>query len=334
MLYAPLPAIDLVKPLAGTFLGSLTPMPVGEDVWRDGVALPSFVGNEPGGWPGAPCFSDYESDWATLLEDSAFVLDDKAQTFASCDNWVFDPFTIYHLLDSSLGGGGGTSPEQQDRFIGYAENWMDVQASAGIARAFYRGAPSDGLVVGAAGRNPIPRTAAVDLTALMGTPAAVSPETAVANLLSAYYGCAFAGGAVLHVPPLILPFLISKGIVAQVGQRFLGPGGVVVVSDPGMPSNRELFSDGSTSDSVDFPGSSIGGNYDLAAEGQAWAFVTGGVYVATGAIQTPLTAAGQVFDVRQNRWLYVLEQRAIFAWDPECSFAVAVFAPSPAASEP
>lgn len=337
MLYYPLTAIKATEPLAGTFLGSVDSLPIpetGEGGWMSGVALPSFVGAEPGGWPGAPCQADYESDWSDVL-DGSFTLDGKAQTFSSCDNWVFDPFTIFHMLDSNAIAGlnTGVSDEQAARFRGYLDNWMAVQSSAGVARAFYRGAPQDGLVIGATGRNPIPRTNAVDLTAQMATPAAVSPETAFANLSAAYYGCALSGGAVMHVPPLILPFLISKGLVAQVGTRFLGPRGMVVISDPGMPSNRELFSDGAGSDSSDYPGNSIGATFET-GDSECWMFITGGIMASVGAIMKPLGDEGQVFDVRLNRWMYVLEQRGIFAWDPDCCFAVATFAPSPSSGEP
>lgn len=338
MLYFPLSAIKATEPLAGTFLGSTDPLPIpetGEGGWMSGVALPSFIGAEPGGWPGAPCQADYEDDWSTIFEETV-TLTDKAQTFEACENYVFDPFTIFHMLDSNAAQGAtnpGVSRDQEARFRGYLDNWMAVQSSAGVARAFYRGAPQDGLVVGATNRNPIPRTAAVDLTAAMGTPAAVSPETAFANLSAAYYDCSFGGGAVMHVPPLILPFLISKGLVAQVGTRFLGPRGMVVISDPGMPSNRELFSDGSGSDSTDYPANNIGLNYET-TEGQCWMFITGGILASVGAVTAPLGDEGQIFDVRLNRWMYVLEQRAIFAWDPDCCFAAAVFAPSPGTTEP
>lgn len=342
MLYYPLPAIKATEPLAGTFLGSVDPLPVPETDWKSGVALPSFVGAVPGGWPGAPCLTDYEDDWSTVLggEREAFVLGDKAQTYSDCENWIFDPFTIYHMLDTqgAVGISGassvGISSDQEARFRGYLDNWMAVQSSAGVARAFYRGAPGDGLVIDPANmRNPIPRTNAIDLTAQMATPAAVSPETAFANLSAAYYGCALNGGAVMHVPPLILPFLISKGLVAQVGTRFLGPGGMVVISDPGMPSNRELFSDSSASDSTSFPQNNIGLNYEVET-GECWMFVTGGIRASVGPITAPLDGAAQIFDVRVNRWMYVLEQRAIFAWDPDCCFAAAVFAPSPTVGEP
>lgn len=343
MLYQPLPAIPFEKPLAGTFLGSVPPLPVpqfpgpgGGPAWGGGVAVPSFYGVDPGGWPGAPCLSDYESDWAENYADE-FTQDDKASTTTECQVNRFDPFIVYHLIDDATLG-WGAAPEQQQRLIGHAQNWIDAQVSAGVAQAFYRGAPVDGIVTGAVTlddggeRNPIPRTFSTDLTLLMDTPATVHPTTAVANLLAAYYGCRQAGGAILHVPPLILPFLIAHGVVAQVGQRFLGPGGVVVISDPGMPSNRELLFDGTTSDAVAYPGSAIGTQVDVGA-GECWMFVTGPIQASVGELRVPLDSEAQIFGVRQNRWMYVVEQQAIFAWDPACCFATAVFAPSPGRDE-
>lgn len=346
MLYQPLPALPFEKPLAGTFLGSVPPLPVpqfpgsgGGPAWGGGVALPSFLDVDPGGWPGAPCVAEYEDRWIAVGEE-AYEQPDKAITTTGAQLHTFDPFIVYHLLDDIAGGCSGLSstPDQQDRFEGYVRNWMDVQASAGVAQAFYRGAPADGLVtgesVGADGiyRNPTLRTYATDLTADMGTPASVHPVTAVANLLAAYYGCKQAGGAVLHVPPLILPFLIAHGVVAQVGQRFLGPGGVVVISDPGMPSGRDLLFDGVASDSAAWPGSNIGTNFEI-GDGECWMFVSGPVQASVGELREPLDGQAQVFDVRQNRWMYVLEQAAIFVWDPACAFAVATFAPSPGRDE-
>lgn len=322
-LYRPLPAIPLRKPLAGTFLDSTDRMPIGESEWRSGVSLPSFTNIDPGAWPGASCLSSYESDWSDVNEQTT-ELDDKAQTTDDCSIVLFDPFIVYHMLDSVT----GASPDQESRFRGYGANWIDVQLSAGIARAFYRGAPEDGIVVDGDLRNPIPRVAATDLTAEMGTPASVHPELAISQLLAAYAACTFAGGAVLHVPPLVLPFLIAHGAVSQVGQRFLGPGGVVVISDPGMPSNRELFSDGSGSDSTAFGTNSIGANYET-GDNEAWMFVTGPVFASAGELREPLSGPSEIFDIRRNRWVHLWEQPAIFMYDPACAFAVATFVPSP-----
>lgn len=334
-LYHPLPAIPMEKPTAGTFLGSLPPLPVAEDIWGGGVAAPSFSGVAPGAWPGSDCVATYESDWSDFLgETGPYVQEDKGSTFNDCETDTFDPFFVTQLIDADTVANGGDNPsagvsdDQADRFRGYGDNWMDAQLSAGVARAFYRGAPTDGLVVVDNQRNPIPRMRAVNLTAAMNTPAAVSPETAIANLLGAYYGCRLAGGAILHVPPLILPFLVSKGMVSRVGQRFYGPGGEVVVSDPGMPSGKAIYRD--AEDSFDLGGSLSA--FGL-SDGEAYCFVTGGVEVSVGA-PMPLSDAERFYDVRRNRWTYLVEQRAIFRWDPACCFASAAFVPSPGTGEP
>jgi hypothetical protein len=323
-LYQPLPPIPLVQPLVGTFIESTARLPVPENPpagggasWGGGVASPSYQ-PDPGAWPGAACLAGFESDASAAFSETV-TISDKADTGGDCTIWKFDPFIVYEFIEAEQ-----QSPDAQDRARPMVDNWLDAQFSAAVARAFYRGAPIDGLVVDIASqRNPIPRTQAVDLTSVMGTPTGVAPETVVANLLAAYYGCRFAGGAVLHIPPLILPYLVSKGLVAQVGSRYLGPGGVVVISDPGMPSASTLET---------IPGSSLTYGLDTAA-GESWCFVTGPVECSYSDPVVMLDGMEQVYDVRQNRWVYVVERRAIFRWDPECCFAAAAFAPSPATSE-
>lgn len=343
-LYQPLPPIRLEKPLVGSFLDSLPRLPVPERAsgggpeWGSGVTSPRYSGIDPGAWPGASCFAGFGDDWATLTgsELDLCVPEQKLNTAGGgCVIDKFDPFIVYHYFDASAINGDdtppGVNPESADRARSMVDNWLDAQFSAAVARAFYRGAPEDGLVVDGANRNPIPRTSAADLNAVMGSATPIHPDAAIANLLGSYYGCRLAGGAVLHVPPLILPYLIRNGIVSQVGTRYMGPGGVVVVSDPGQPSGPADSCDG---DFDTYDPEYLGTTLATPVEsGSAWCFVTGPVEVSYSEPKVMLDEAEQVYDVRLNRWLYVVERRAIFRWDPSCCFAVLACAESGSCGE-
>lgn len=247
-------------------------------------------------WP--DCVSDWEDCVSATLADKPIGSGD---TWPECDEICFDPFTIYTPISEI-----SVQPDLASELTGQVGDVHDALISGTIAKVLagldtMNGHPGEAPFCIDSGLN---YTLSGADTPLGG--GARAPLTAVALLLHAYaLEMGTTGGAMLHVSPVVLPFLVGHGFVAQVGNRFIGPGGVIVVADAGYAG--------------------------IGSATSSTAYVTGPVQVSTAA---PVTIPGSTFDdARLNQWAFLIEQRAIYRFDPRGVFSVVVTTPVPGSDE-
>lgn len=288
----PIDPILPVPPVAGSLLQSVGAVP---GPWQTGVIFESRAWVNYG-WPDCvpvweACHSETLNDKPVgaslpVPDDSEGVLD--VQTLPACVLVAFDPFTVYTpVSDVSV------QPDRATRLNAEARAAHEAILSRAIA-AVLVGAP---IVYGSTsepfcvGDNDIDLPAAATV-AEAGT---WSPKQALALLLDNFAGVMLTtGGAMIHVPPAALPELISNGIVAQVGQRYVGPLGCIVIADAG---------------------------YRSLGEATGTMYVSGPVEVSTG---PEVVVDGSEFDdARLNQFSLIVEQRAIYRFDPRAVFSVA-----------
>lgn len=291
-------------PVAGSLLQSAGTL-AGE--WRSGVSMPAHQWVDSV-WP--DCVGDWEAAWTA--EVGTTVLADKplssSSAYPTCETWHFDPFTIYTPLSEVE-----VQPDLARRLSADAQKAHESRFSAAIARALYNPEDIGGLpylppFIQDTDRNPTLGYA----NNVAGT---YDPVAAYAMLLALYAGRAgTTGGAMVHVSPVVLPYLLSNSVVVAAGQRYVGGGGVIVVADAGYPMGevaRDVIND------------SFGTNEPLLPESTM--FVTGPVEVAYDSART--IDGGMVADTRWNQWALLIEQRAIFRFDPFYAYGVTVCAP-------
>lgn len=289
---APIAPLLPVDPVAGSLLQSAGAVP-GD--WSTGVCFETREWFQAT-WP--DCVPDWEDCSDTTLMEKPIGSGD---TWPECDEICFDPFTIYTPISEI-----SVQPDLAARLSAEVRAAHEALLSGTIAKVL---AGLDTLN-GHSGELPfcvdtgLNETLASADTLLSGGPRA--PLTAAAMLLHAYAReMGTTGGAMLHVNPVVLPFLVAHGFVAQVGQRFVGPGGVIVVADAGYANGA------SNTTSV--------------------MYVSGPVEVSVG---TPVTIPGSDFDdARLNQWAYLIEQRAIYRFEPRSVFSLGVTTPVPTSGE-
>lgn len=287
----PIAPILPVAPVAGSLLQSVSAVP-GD--WSTGVAFESRSWVQLT-WP------DCVSDWETCAEET--LLDKpvgSGESYPECDAVAFDPFTIYTPITEI-----STQPDLARRLQSEVEAVHDALLSATIAKVLV-GLPTMNGGAGLpfcvdSGLNPT--LDGVDTT-IAGGPRA--PLTALAMLLDAYADeMGTTGGAVVHVAPVVLPFLVAHGIVARTGNRFIGPFGEVIVADAGYAG--------------------IGTNL------LSTAYISGPVEVSHGSRQ--VIAGSELSDARLNEWALLVEERAIFRFEPRSVFSIGVTTPIPGSGE-
>lgn len=289
----PIQPILLVPPAAGSLLQSAGSFPAGD--WQSGVAF------EQREWF-AQAWPDCVPDWETCTEET---LTDKpvgsSDVIPDCEQWAFDPFTVYTPISEI-----SVQPDLAQRLGAQIRAMHDVLFSSVVAKVLagctdsVYGSMSGPLCIDT-GVNP---TLPSSDTSLAVT---VAPETALALLWAAYAAeMGTTGGAMLHVHPVVLPYLVSKALVAQVGQRYQGPGGLLVVADAG---------------------------YDClgATDLSTTAYITGPVEVAYDAAK--VVPGSELLDARLNQWAMLVEQRAIYRFDPRSVFSLTVVTPQPDSGE-
>jgi hypothetical protein len=291
---APIAPLLPVAPDAGSLLQSVGAVP-GE--WRTGVAFESrdwvqFT------WP--DCVPDWESCTEETLVEKPIGSSD---VFPECEQIGFDPFTIYTPVSEV-----SAQPDLARRLITEVGEVHATLLSATIAKVL----TGQDTLHGVSSQLPFCTDENVNETldsaasTIAGGPRA--PLTAFAMLLHAYaLEMGTTGGAMVHVPPVVLPFLIAHGIVAQVGHRFFGPGGSIIVADAGYAGiSASPFT-------------------------TATAWISGPVEVS---VSGPVTIPGSEFaDARLNQWAYVVEERAIYRFEPRSVFAIGVSTPVPGTGE-
>lgn len=134
---------------------------------------------------------------------------------------------------------------------------------------------------------------------------AVEPEAALALLIAEYTACSHVGGAVLHIPPVLLPNLQQKALITRVGNQLRGPMSTLVSPGPGYPGPGPWGPAGA-----------------VASPGRVWVYISGPVEVALAAPTVLPEDIASTFDRRTNRVELWAERRAIHRFDPCCVFAI------------
>lgn len=279
----PIPGIRPVAPEVSLLTSGATQLPAGTD-WHSGVK-----------WRGASCSPGHP--WPGICPDADLV---KAAAATIAPHAVrpfgfYVPYACDWVTDAEQAGMDDDARAQLQAI----QAWH-------ISRELWAG-DANNLEASADDTNETLMSSAVDLTVA----AAVDATFAVAELLSEYAGCTHAGGAVLHLPIVLIPHLTRLGMLQRVGDRLFGPLGVSVSPGPGYPG----------------PGP-WGPNGELANAGTVWAYVSGPIQYDLAAPSLDPDTMARRWDRRMNRYSMWAEQQAIVRFDPCCVFAINVDIPN------
>lgn len=146
---------------------------------------------------------------------------------------------------------------------------------------------------------------------------AASPRDAIANLIAAYADHTKVAGAVLHIPLVLMPHLLTENTLRLNGSVFELPGLAAVSPGPGYPD------DGTTGPKTQaHPAGAV------AAAGQAWIYVTSPVETEMGPIRRePEQAIASWFDRRTNQYYVLAEREMIYRFEPCAVWAALVTVP-------
>lgn len=216
-----------------------------------------------------------------------------------------DSFAIYAPLACDWQNDGET-------FASEAAAHLDSLTAYHVGNALWmgRGLPPGHLSL---------RQVAVDVTVSPGV--GVHPLTAISTLLANYERCAQRGGAVLHVPSILIPFLMDAQVVSRDGPMLRGPLGSLVSPGPGYPQ-------GATTPGPDGAGPWDGSQFLGNLADETWVYVSGPVEVGLGEVMV-IPDAPPAELIRQNTREVWAERLAIVRLDPCCVFAALVEVPSP-----
>lgn len=292
---APIAPLLLEDPVAGSLLQSISGAVPGD--WRTGVCFETRPWVQLT-WP--DCVPDWEDcNSATLLDKPV----GSGDVYPDCDDVCFDPFTVYTPVSEI-----SVQPNLAQRLSSEVDDVHDALLSGTIAKVF----AGLGTINGGGSLLPFCVDSGLNPT-LLGVDQVVpggprAPTTAFAVLLQAYAAeMGTTGGATFHVAPVVLPFLVAHGVVAQQGLRYVSVGGATVVADAGYAG---LSASPYTTSTM---------------------FVTGPVEVSLG---RKIAVPGSQFDdARLNQWAYLVEQRAIYRFEPRSVFSIAVSTPLPGTGE-
>lgn len=229
------------------------------------------------------------------------------------------PFTIYTPIVCDV-----TTVEMGD-VEARATEITDAHTAYHLARALWMG---DGLPPGDVDDEyPTLRRSAVALNQAD----AVDLDDGVAALLAEYEQCSGGqGGALIHLPSLMVPFALGGGsggarVCWPEGTFYRGPLGSVVVPGPGYPF-------GSSPDGPDGYGPLTGTGpdaYEGNAADEVWVYITGPVeYALTEVRAMPESEQDRLVNFT-NRYEVWGMREAIVRFDPCCAFAVLVNNPVP-----
>ena len=145
----------------------------------------------------------------------------------------------------------------------------------------------------------------------------IDPVVGMGNLIQAYEDGTHEGGALVHAPAIVMPYLLAEKQITQQGDIYLGPCGTIVVPGPGYPVS------GATG-----PKTLAAPTGMTAAANQAWMFITGPVEKAlTDIVIRPEDPAMRFFDPRTNLWRVWAERQAIYRFDPAAVWAQLISVP-------
>lgn len=184
---------------------------------------------------------------------------------------------------------------------------------------------SNGVLV-----NPSLKTSAV----VLGNPViAADPISVIGRLFEARRKLSGSGTVLIHGPLVLVPYLVSQGLIKKVGGRYEGVGWIYV-TDEGYPSDAGTAVDGGTAGPLTDPDDLDGGYYADVA-GEAWLYASGAIEYAWGpyvgkdtlGASTPDGGGAPTdndgrysvltsWDGRTNRTYIQVEQTAFLRFDP------------------
>lgn len=262
---------------------------------------------QAGTWPNCPPTFDETRDEDTMMDGP----------LTGDVGYPFFPVTGYVPV------GCENSPTTRDTFAKWSR-WAteDLEAATpSLVESFLWWKGSLPSVQG--DRTVMPSLAAVAQT--VGNPSELlNPRDGIARLIAARNDCnAAAGGAVLHVPDLLGPYLADRRVIAPVGKKMQTSTGIDVALGTGY---NELIGPNNLGDGADDPTPD--------AAGGVWIYLSGPVYVTLGEPYLTADPTGSIVrsgrlpegftEPRTGEQMVVAARRAYYAFDTCCVYATKV----------
>lgn len=282
----PIAGIRPVAPAGGTILDAGYPLPPGD--WRSGVASRS-----------SGCIAGHP--WAAICPTAAHIDTGKVNAPAIGEAEV-RPFQFYVPWACDW-----VTPDQYAEMDAEARGNIEAVSAWHLSRELWTGVANDRENDSANRDNPTLMSEAIDI-------GGVEPANAVfalGALLAEYAGCTQAGGATLHVPIILVPYLTNQGVLKMDGNQLVGPLNTRVSAGPGYPGPGPWGPDG-----------------EVAPAGSVWMYVTGPVEYALAEPVLEPDRAERRFDRRRNRYEIWAERRGIVRFNPCCVSAMLVDIPN------
>lgn len=245
--------------------------------------------------------------------------DDAAEKTADGfdDAVTFLSFYAYHSVECD----GYVHEQSEARKAQYARTTFDaVKHSVLATQLWYSDVETT---------NPSLRSSAALAWASAAT-AFSDPINVIARLVAARVRLAGSGTVLIHGPLVLVPYLVSQGLIVEQGGRYVGPG-FVYVTDDGYPDDVSLIAGSAGPTTISDGG---GGFLTYAdAPGEVWLYASGrvefalGRYVGKSVIGATLDNDGAfseytTWDSRRNKTSILVEQEAFLRFDP-CSVLAA-----------
>ena len=296
----PIEHIPLVKPVPSLLTSAF---PLSDQVnWRSGIAWTPLCGHASHAWARCP--------GGDALKEEAVTMTAPVGT---------DPFTIYTPIKCEW-----VTTEGGDKLTAMATDLTEVHTAAQIAAALWMGTGLTNDADTTYGAPPTLRRVATDVSIGGVGAGAAALDDVVAALLHAYTNCTGGmGGAVLHVPDILIPSALGGGdggarVAWPEGDVYRGPLGSLVSPGPGYP--HDSSSQGANGygplSSAGPPEVYRGNGYN-----EVWVYVSGPVEYAVTPIEPPNTDEERRTPFRMNTYEVIAERQAIVRFDPCCVFA-------------
>ncbi len=293
----PIERIPLVAPTP-SILTSARPLPNVE--WGTGIA-----------WTPTPCFGA-SHNWERCQDG-----ENEKEVSGAAAPVATEPFTIYTPVQCEW-----VTTEGGDRLTAIATELTEVHTARQIARALWMGEGLTDVADATYGKPPTLRRSATDVSSALN---GVAPlDDVVAYLLYRYEACTGGnGGAVLHIPTVLIPGALGGGdggarVAWPEGSIYRGPLGSVISPGPGYPHDSSAQgANGYGPLVVDSNPEQYKGN----GYNSSWIYISGPVEYAVTDVAAPNEDDERRTPLRYNRYEVIAEREAIVRFDPCCVFA-------------
>ena len=280
-----------------SLLTSARKTPFGYDVWRSGITFRDTALLIGGRWPYSPGSSH----------------DDKADAVPP-QLAEFIPFTVYLPVTCDE-----LTYSREDDLTAEAIVNAEANTAWEVGRELWTGATvNDAVADNPSLQLPFPSSVFTGSHILSGP---VNPVNGLGLLVQAYEDGTHKGGVMIHVPAVLIPYLLDHFAITQQGSVYIGPSGSVVVPGPGYPAGSGAYG----------PKTSAAPNGTTATAGQVWMYATGPVeYDLTPIRILPEEERNRWAERRTNLWQVWAERQAIVRFDPSAVWAVLTTVPTAA----